>query len=123
MGTTDIREFTDSCGVGLGETIALSTVFYEKKKLLTVAINWAAGVAPTTSENLVITLNSSQGAAYDTIIFDQDMSTLGGGVIDLILTSDDFGDLVMGPEDEIDCAYTNTDDLGIGLVVTMEPGY
>ena len=123
MGTTDIREFADSCGVGLGETIALASSFYEKKKLLSVAINWTAGVAPTTSENLVITLNSSQGAAYDTIIFDQDMAALGGGVVDMILTSDDFGDLTMGPEDEIDCAYANTDDLGIGIVVTMEPGY
>ncbi len=123
MGSLAVYQITDECTVGGGDAIAFTSSYPGKKRFLSFTINWTAGTAPTTGENLVITLNSGKGSDYDTVLFDQDMSTLSGGVVNLVLTSDDFGNLVMSTDDELTVAYTNTDDLGIGAVLSLEPGY
>ena len=69
--------------------------------------------APTTSESLTVTLDSADGAAYDTVIYSKDLV----GITSLAVTDIN---LPLAAGDELDVAYTNTDTntVGVRLVLT-----
>jgi hypothetical protein len=115
-------QITDETTVGTAQTINMTDVFGEAKRLVSVTFNWTAGVAPTTAENIVVTLDSCKGAAYDVPLRIVDPSTFGGGFYDWIWNPNDtLGDrLILSKDDHISVTYANTDDLAIGVVLTME---
>jgi hypothetical protein len=76
-------------------------------------------LAPTTSENLLIKLDSNAGAAYDTVIYDGDPSEFS--VTDFVWIPHG-GEFAMVYGDEIDITYTNTDTRTIGISVYYELG-
>ncbi len=110
----------DETTLGGGETIALATTYQSKKVFTSMSIRWTGGAAPTTSENLVITLDRSAtgGGAYNEVIFDQDAAAFGGGLINFRYEEDP---VYLDVTDQITVAYANTDDLAIECSVTMVP--
>ena len=85
-----------------------------------VLIHFSA--APTTSENITITLNSALGAAYDTVLLDYDPSADSATDIKWTgLGSDAHGQLV-AEADSCDIAYTNTDGNTYGVTVYYVEG-
>ena len=117
-----IRQFTDIALLGGTDTIALTDVLMSPKKIVSVSFGWSAGVAPTTAEDITIILDSAAGAAYDVPLRTMDPSTFGGGTYDWIWNvADDLGsDFIISMNDHVAIAYDNTDDLAIGVVLTME---
>lgn len=73
---------------------------------------------PTTSENLTVTMDANEGAAYDTILFSQDLSV--GTVVDLLWFPD--GLLYFEGGDEIAFAFANTETNTYGLQVVVLTG-
>jgi hypothetical protein len=80
---------------------------------------------PSDSEDFTITINSDLGEAYDTLFYALDLST--SPTKDLVLTSDDFGDIMFvmnnaaTPAPEVlDFAYANTGTDTWGLTVLFE---
>lgn len=70
--------------------------------------------AGTTSENFTVTLNATDGAAYDTLLFSLDLST--DSVTDLVLTPEDDGlPKLFATGDAIDVAWANTETRTYGL--------
>jgi hypothetical protein len=82
------------------------------EEVLSVTLHFSS--APTTSENLTITLDANDGAAYDTLLYSIDPSA--SSVTDLVWFPD--GTLVMENGDAIDVAYTNTDTRTYGVQIT-----
>lgn len=117
MGTRTLWQATDACTLSGGETISVTTTFADVKYLTSVTAVWSAGTAPSTSENLVIELDSGQGAAYDTVIASIDPATESAA--DLIW--EPTTPLKLSATDQIKVTYANTDDLAIGVVINMEP--
>lgn len=117
-----IRQFTDACTLSGGESISLTDVLASPKKIISVTFNWSAGAAPTTAENIVITLDSAAGAGYDVPLRTVDPSTFGGGFHKWIWNAaDELGDgLILSETDHVAITYANTDDLAIGVVLTLE---
>jgi hypothetical protein len=83
-------------------------------RVVSVALHLSA--APTTSENLTITLNSATAAAYDTLLYTLDPSSVAA--TNVLWQPDALLYLVAG--DSLDVAWTNTNTRTYGLTVTME---
>ena len=83
-----------------------------QRKLEAVLIHWSA--APTTSEDIVVTLNSALGSDYDTVIYRLDPST--DSTVDVLLTEIE---LPLFRGDAIDVDYANSD----GRTVTVQIMY
>lgn len=73
-------------------------------------------LAPTTSENFTITLDSRNGAAYDTLLYSLDLSA--GSVADLVLDESDIN-ITLYDGDALVIAWTNTDMRTYGLELTL----
>jgi hypothetical protein len=96
--STDIMRFAYPCVVG-------SAI---------VELRAHLSAAPTTPENLVITIDSVKGAEYDTVVLTKAMTT----ITDYVWAPEtpilcDVGDLVV-------CTYTNTDAKALGIQLRMK---
>jgi len=80
-----------------------------------VTLNLSA--APTTSENITVTLNAGDGTAYDTILYRDDLSVLGGGTTDLVYQP--ARDLLCESADAIDVVWLNQDSRTYGLRIIV----
>jgi len=89
----------------LSETLSPAIGF----ELIDVRIH--VGVAPTTSENFTITLDSDTAAAYDTLIYTRDMAT----ITDIVWTPEET--LKFSPGDSLVFAWDNTDLKTYGLEI------
>ena len=81
-----------------------------------VSVELHLSAAPTTSENLTITRDNSQGPEYDTRLYTLDMSS--ASTTDLLWTPDQ--PMYLWPGDAVDVAYANTDGRTYGLTVTVK---
>ena len=97
--------------------VAMASETAPGKKFRLLAIRLHFTLAPTTSQDFTVTLDSGDGTAYDTVLFRRDPSV--GSVTDLLIP---FGgdEHIFEADDVIDCAYTNTDTRTYGLVVIYE---
>jgi hypothetical protein len=119
MGDIQVKGGTFDKTVATGSAaIAASTgAFSQPFELDHISLHLDA--APTTSENLTVTLNAFDGAAYDTLLYTLDLST--DSTTDLVLLAGDTdGSTALLPRlyakgDSIDVAYTNTDAGTSGL--------
>lgn len=73
--------------------------------------------APTTAGNFVVTLDSANGAAYDTVLYSLDLAS--SSVTDLLLDKSDI-DTPLMPGDAIRVTYANADARTYGLQVSLE---
>ena len=92
--------------------IATSITAERVAQLISVSVKFSA--APTTSENLTITKNAVEGAAYDVVLLSTDPSS--GAATSIIHLPDEM--LRLEPGDSIDVAYTNTDTRTYGVIIT-----
>ena len=110
------RNFTKTNGTG---TAAIATSFTAPStpyhyKLLSVSLKFSA--APTTSQNLTITLNANAGEAYDTLLYTVNPSVTS--ITSLLWQPD--AELILEAGDAVDVAYTNTDTRTYGVQITTE---
>jgi len=85
-------------------------------QLVSVAVNLSA--APTTSENLTITLDSADGAEFDTTLYSVNPST--AGTTDVFWWPDQL--TYLHPGDAIDVQFANTDKRTYGVTITVRGG-
>lgn len=91
---------------------AVAWTFYESDDFDVLRITLKFDAAPTTSENITVTLDSAQGAAYDTVLRTED--PVG-------VTSVSFEDIKgLANGDKIVVAYANTDTNSITGTATVE---
>ena len=83
--------------------IALSTVVWHDFRLDSVTIHF--DIAPTTVEDLTITVNAKDWSAFDTVLFR--VNPQASSDTDIVFIPDE--QLSFENWDEIDLAYTNTD--------------
>lgn len=91
---------TEQTGSG---AINVSHAITENEKLISVAITF--DVAPTTSENLTITLDDADGAAYDVTL--QTIDPSAHSATEILYYPD--GDVILESGDAIVVAYANAD--------------
>ena len=92
----------------------LTVPFDSVYRLISVAVNF--DVAPTTSENLTITLDDAAGNDYDLLLYTLDVSA--GATTDILWQPDE--ELMLVGNDAIDVAFVNTDTRTYGLVYTVK---
>ena len=78
-----------------------------------VAVSVHLDAAPTTAEDLTVTLNSAAGAEYDVLLYILDPSI--ASVTDIFWQADN--PVYLGAGDAIDVAYTNTDTGTYGVQI------
>ena len=83
-------------------------------RLISVSVNF--NLAPTTSEDLTITLDDAFGNDFDLLLYSLDVSA--GATTDILWQPDEELMLVSG--DAIDVAYVGTDARTYGLVFTVK---
>ena len=98
---------TGSAAVSLSYTVPSGATF----DLNSVTVKFSA--APTTSENLTITLDSALGAAYDVLLYSVDPSATSATSI--VWQPD--APLYLAPGDVVTLAYTNTDGRTWGATI------
>jgi hypothetical protein len=80
------------------------------------AISLHLSAAPTTSENLTVTLNSALGSAYNCVLYKRDLTV--GSLTDLYV---EFGDnFTFEYNESVTVAWTNTDTKTYGIVAYCE---
>jgi len=82
--------------------------------VLAVEVHFSA--APTTSEDLTLTLDSVSGAAYDTVLRSVDPSA--SSATDVLWE----GPFYLANGDALDVAYTNTDTRTVGVTYFWREG-
>jgi hypothetical protein len=81
-----------------------------------ISVACAFNLAPTTAENLTITLDDANGNNFDLLLYTLDVSA---GATTAILWQPDE-ELMLIPGDAVDVAYTGTDGRNYGLVYTVK---
>ena len=94
--------------------IALAIAPGWRFKLKGISLHLSA--APTSSENLTVTLNSAYGAAYNAVIYTRDLTV--GSLTDLYI---EFGDnYVFEVNESLTVAWANTNTKTYGIVAYTE---
>jgi hypothetical protein len=99
------------CSATGAAAVSLSCRAYDNATIERVTLKLST--AATTSENVVVTIDSGLGAAYDTVVLTFDPSTLGG--TSFVWTPD--YPLSIAADDAILITYTNTDTRTYGVTV------
>lgn len=103
----------DMCTASAGESIDIDYTAGGYMWLEQISINFSA--APTTSENITLVIDSASGAAYDRPLLTLDPS------VDSLTTWEQQPEPppIIMPGDVIKVDYANTDDLGVGVSLTL----
>lgn len=96
---------------------AMAVTFTAIKACRLVSVTIKLSTAPTTSENLTITLDNAAGAAYDTVLYSGDPSATSATSI--VLSDVNWGEVWLVSGDKITVAYANTDTRTYGVQITM----
>lgn len=83
-------------------------------RLVSLTLNLSA--APTTSENLTVTLDANAGAIYDTLLYSLDLSA--GATADLVWQPDP--EILLEGGDVIRVVWANTDARNWGAQLTFK---
>jgi hypothetical protein len=113
--TIDIRATYKAETPAGTETVKVAIV--AKKGYYFAGLRLHLSAAPTTSENLTITLDSHLGAAWDTVIYSKDLAT----VINLVYALDEAENLPFHEDDILRVAWANTDLSTFGLELIYKP--
>jgi hypothetical protein len=105
-------QVSKTAATGTAAIAASTGAFTQAFELDNITLHLSA--AGTTSENFTVTLNAFDGAAYDTVLVSEDLST--DSVIDLVLTPEEDGiPTLYAIGDAIDVAWPNTETRTYGL--------
>ncbi len=96
--------------IAINTTTAIGTAF----RLSSVTVKFSS--APTTSENLVVSVDAADGSAYDATLYSVNPSSPSLAYATYIPAND----LVFEAGDEIKVAYTNTDTRTYGLRIVTQ---
>ena len=102
------------CGDVTNLPLNYTTPAMEQERTL-VALYVHLDAAATTSENLVLTLDSHLGADYDTVLYTLDLAA--GSTVD-IASLDINAPLAVG--DALRLTYTNTDNVTLAYQIVIE---
>lgn len=94
--------------------IAHSVTITQVTQLISVTV--AFNTAPSTSEDLTVTLDANAGATYDVTLYSVDPSTTGATSI--VYQPDQ--ELWLDNGDQIDVAFVNTDNRTYGSEITVK---
>lgn len=94
--------------------IAASSPSNARHAIHSITANWDS--APTTSESITVTLNSVEGAAYDTILRSENPSV--GSVTDYVWEWEN--PLRVQEGSTVDVAYANTDGNTVSVEIIYE---
>lgn len=95
---------------------ALSLTFTAIKACQLIAVTNKFSSAPTTSENFTVTLDATNGAAYDVTLYSVDPSA--GSLTSIVWMPDDPFYVMTG--DKVTVAYTNTDTRTYGTQIIIK---
>jgi hypothetical protein len=95
---------------------AMAVTFTAIKACRLVSVTVKLSTAPTTSENLTVTLDATAGAAYDVLLYSGDPSATSATSV--VLSSTHWGEVWLVAGDKITVAYTNTDTRTYGVQIT-----
>ena len=95
---------------------AMSVTFDPEGSCKILQINLHLDTAASTSENLVISVDSANGTEYDVNLITKDMST----VKDVVVRQIDIGEFYMFGADKLTFAWTNTDARTWGLEIIYQ---
>ena len=109
MGSKNREVFTQAA-----TSTAVAWTFYIADDFDCKSITMLWDGAPTTSENVIVTLDSAQGAAYDTVLSSVDMVGKTSHYIK------DLGSFFVG--DKIKVAYANSNTRNFGLEIVYREG-
>jgi len=115
-GTSATVQETALTTAGATEVIDYTTTTAEVKELSHISFNWVAGAAPSTNEDITITIVRDAGAEYNTLLYQLDPAT--HSIKDLVITFESK-EIVLGAADQLQVEYLNTDDLGIGVTINF----
>jgi hypothetical protein len=101
---------TGTAGLVLAAPVPIGQTY----RLLSLTLNLSA--APTTSENLTVTLDAHAGAIYDTLLYALDLSA--GSVSDLVWQPNP--EILLEGNDVIRVAWANTDVRNWGAQLTLK---
>jgi hypothetical protein len=110
---TEMNKPTVTSATGSG-AINTTTTISDHFKLNSVTVHF--DTAPTTSEDLTVTIDANDGAVYDTVLYSVDPSV--GSSIDIVYLPEK--DILLESGDEIKVAYPNTDTKTYGLRIVTE---
>ena len=110
MSTTLKMNGTGTAALALNGTVPVGQTY----RLISFTLNLSA--APTTSENLTVTLDAQAGAIYDTLLYSLDLSA--GATADLLWQPDP--ELLLEGGDVITVAWANTDVRNWGAQLTFK---
>ena len=96
------------------ETTARTDFKGRSKRVLQIEVTFSA--APTTSENLTLTRNTPGPTQPVTVAFSTDPAATSATSILKVFE----GGYMLGPDDEVTLAYTNTDTKTIDAEITVE---
>lgn len=96
--------------------LAINTTTAVANHFRLVAVTCRFNIAPTTSQNFVVTLDALDGAAYDTVLFSVDPSA--SAATDIVYIPDK--ELLFESGDEIVVTFTNTDARTYGLRIVTQ---
>lgn len=94
--------------------ISTTTSVSDNFKLNSITVHFDS--APTTSEDLTVTIDANDGSEYDTVVFSTDPSE--DSATDVVFIPD--GELLLENGDEIQVDYTNTDGNTYGLRIVTQ---
>ena len=83
-------------------------------RLVSATLNLSA--APTTSENLTITLYAAAGGIYSTLLYSLDLAA--GATADLVWMSDE--ELILEGNDQVAIEWVNSDTRNYGAQITFK---
>ncbi len=108
-----ILRTTDTSAVALASSLACHA---SGAGVTVLSVEVKFSTAPTTSEDLTLTLNSIAGATYDTVLRSVDPSVASATSVAW------EGPFYLYNEDSLDVAYTNTDTRTIGVTYKWREG-
>lgn len=105
---TGLGAITATAAVPVGQTYRLMHV--------TCHFGGAVSVAPTTSEDFTITLDTINGTVFDPLLYSVDPSA--GATTDILWYPDEELFIIGG--DQIDVAFDGSDNIEFGVLITLK---
>jgi hypothetical protein len=112
IGGGNVHKYSSS---GTGALVDTTAAIDQGAGFESVSIH--LGSAPSSQENLTVTLDANAGAAYDTVLFTGSM----GGITNLLVDEADFN-VTLQRGDALDVAWDNTDGVTWGMEITLVEG-
>jgi len=115
--TLPVSRFVEFANTASSSALNLTTTLGDSFKLVSVRVKFSA--APTTSELLIVSVDSKVSSSHDAVLYSLNPSL--DAVTSIWWTpSDEFAQDVFVQGNHINVSFTNTNARTIGCVITLE---